>query len=410
MNFLTTLRVALRALKTNLLRSILTMLGIIIGVGAVIAMIAVGSGAQERVADQIRGLGSNLIIVMSGNLSSGGVRMGGGSGWTLTEDDAAALSAEIPGVVAAPMLRGGAQVIFGNLNWSTTVYGTTMEYLDARGWALSGGRGFEAAEMTSASKVVLIGETVSKQLFGDANPVGQTIRIKKVPFEIVGLLERKGQSMGGQDQDDLVLVPITTARKRVLGSGNQAKQRAVGSLVLSIADGYDAPAAQQQMTDLLRQRHKLQGTQEDDFTIRNLSEVLQAQEASSKAMSLLLAAIASVSLLVGGIGIMNIMLVSVTERTREIGLRMAVGARPRVILNQFLIEAMVVALIGGLIGIAVGVISSYAIAAIAGWRVALSPLTIVLAVGFAAAVGVFFGYYPARKASRLSPIEALRYE
>ena len=410
MNFFTTLRVALRALKTNLLRSILTMLGIIIGVGAVIAMIAVGSGAQERVADQIRGLGSNLIIVMSGNLSSGGVRMGGGSGWTLTEDDATALSAEIPGVIAAPMLRGGAQVIFGNLNWSTTVYGTTMEYLDARGWALNGGRGFEAAEMTSASKVALIGETVSKQLFGDANPIGQTIRIKKVPFEVVGLLERKGQSMGGQDQDDLVLVPITTARKRVLGSGNQAKQRAVGSLVLSIADGYDAPAAQQQMTDLLRQRHKLQGTQEDDFTIRNLSEVLQAQEASSKAMSLLLAAIASVSLLVGGIGIMNIMLVSVTERTREIGLRMAVGARPRVILNQFLIEAMVVALIGGLIGIAVGVISSYAIAAIAGWRVALSPLTIVLAVGFAAAVGIFFGYYPARKASRLSPIEALRYE
>jgi len=302
MNFFTTLRVALRALKTNLLRSILTMLGIIIGVGAVIAMIAVGSGAQERVADQIRGLGSNLIIVMSGNLSSGGVRMGGGSGWTLTEDDATALSAEIPGVIAAPMLRGGAQVIFGNLNWSTTVYGTTMEYLDARGWALNGGRGFEAAEMTSASKVALIGETVSKQLFGDANPIGQTIRIKKVPFEVVGLLERKGQSMGGQDQDDLVLVPITTARKRVLGSGNQAKQRAVGSLVLSIADGYDAPAAQQQMTDLLRQRHKLQGTQEDDFTIRNLSEVLQAQEASSKAMSLLLAAIASVSLLVGGIG------------------------------------------------------------------------------------------------------------
>jgi putative ABC transport system permease protein len=410
MNFFTTLRVALRALRTNLLRSILTMLGIIIGVGAVIAMIAVGSGAQERVADQIRGLGSNLIIVMSGNLSSGGVRMGGGSGWTLTEDDATALSAEIPGVVAAPMLRGGAQVIFGNLNWSTTVYGSTMEYLEARGWALNGGRGFETAEMTSAAKVVLIGETVSKQLFGDANPIGQTIRIKKVPFEVIGLLERKGQSMGGQDQDDLVLVPITTARKRVLGSGNQAKQRAVGSLVLSIADGYDAPAAQQQMTELLRQRHKLQGTQEDDFTIRNLSEVLQAQEASSKAMSLLLAAIASVSLLVGGIGIMNIMLVSVTERTREIGLRMAVGARPRVILNQFLIEAMVVALIGGLIGIAVGVISSYAIAAIAGWRVALSPLTIVLAVGFAAAVGVFFGYYPARKASRLSPIEALRYE
>ena len=410
MNLLTTLRVALRALRTNLLRSMLTMLGIIIGVAAVIAMIAVGSGAQERVAEQIRGLGSNLIIVLSGNLSSSGVRMGGGSGWTLTEDDATALSSEIPGVIAAPMLRGGAQVIYGNSNWSTTVYGSTPDYLDARGWALSAGRGFEAAELSSAAKVALIGETVAKQLFGDANPIGQSIRIKKVPFEIVGLLERKGQSMGGQDQDDLVLVPISTARKRVLGSGNQAKQRAVGSLVLSIANGYDAPATQQAMSELLRQRHKLQGGQDDDFTIRNLSEVLQAQEASSKAMSLLLAAIASVSLLVGGIGIMNIMLVSVTERTREIGLRMAVGARPRVILNQFLIEAVVVALIGGLIGIAVGVIASYSIAEIAGWRVALSPVSIALAVGFAGFVGVFFGYYPARKASRLSPIDALRYE
>ena len=410
MNFVTTLRVALRALRTNLLRSILTMLGIIIGVGAVIAMIAVGAGAQERVADQIRGLGSNLIIVMSGNLTSGGVRMGGGSGWTLTEDDAAALAAEIPGVVAAPMLRGGAQIVFGNANWSTTVYGTTQDYLDARGWALTVGRSFETAEMTSASKVALIGDTVARQLFADANPVGQTIRIKKVPFEVIGLLEKKGQSMAGQDQDDLILIPISTARKRVLGSGNQAKQRAVGSLVVSVADGFDAAVAQQQMGELLRQRHRLGNTQEDDFSIRNLSEVLQAQEASSRAMSLLLAAIASVSLLVGGIGIMNIMLVSVTERTREIGLRMAVGARPRAILNQFLIEAMVVALVGGLIGIAVGVIASYTIAAIAGWRVALSPTTIALAAGFAALVGIFFGYYPARKASRLLPIEALRYE
>ena len=254
MNFVTTLRVALRALRTNLLRSILTMLGIIIGVGAVIAMIAVGAGAQERVADQIRGLGSNLIIVMSGNLTSGGVRMGGGSGWTLTEDDAAALAAEIPGVVAAPMLRGGAQIVFGNANWSTTVYGTTQDYLDARGWALTVGRSFETAEMTSASKVALIGDTVARQLFADANPVGQTIRIKKVPFEVIGLLEKKGQSMAGQDQDDLILIPISTARKRVLGSGNQAKQRAVGSLVVSVADGFDAAATQQQMGELLRQR------------------------------------------------------------------------------------------------------------------------------------------------------------
>ena len=410
MNFVTTLRVALRALRTNLLRSILTMLGIIIGVGAVIAMIAVGAGAQERVADQIRGLGSNLIIVMSGNLTSGGVRMGGGSGWTLTEDDAAALAAEIPGVVAAPMLRGGAQIVFGNANWSTTVYGTTQDYLDARGWALTVGRSFETAEMTSASKVALIGDTVARQLFADANPVEQTIRIKKVPFEVIGLLEKKGQSMAGQDQDDLILIPISTARKRVLGSGNQAKQRAVGSLVVSVADGFDAAVAQQQMGELLRQRHRLGNTQEDDFNIRNLSEVLQAQEASSRAMSLLLAAIASVSLLVGGIGIMNIMLVSVTERTREIGVRLAIGALEREVLLQFLVEAVVLAALGGLIGIALATVASIALARLMQIPYAFDASINLLAFGFSAAIGVVFGYFPARRAARLDPIEALRHE
>ncbi|HKA38288.1 MAG TPA: ABC transporter permease [Burkholderiales bacterium] len=409
MTWLASMRIALRALRVNKLRSTLTMLGIIIGVAAVITMIAVGAGAQARVEEQIKSLGSNLILLLPGSVTSGGARMGSGSRNTLTEDDAYAIQRDVANVQAAPQLRGTGQVVAGNTNWSTVFYGITPEYFEVRNWVIAAGKGFEPADLTGSAKVALLGETVVRNLFGDVDPIGQVIRIRKVPFVVIGTLERKGQSLMGQDQDDVVLMPISTARNRVLGGGT-ARQRVVGSIFLKVREGADMAEAEAQIRTLLRQRHRVQQGQEDDFTLRNLSEVLGAQEASSRIMTLLLAAVASVSLLVGGIGIMNIMLVSVTERTREIGLRMAVGARSRDILAQFLVEAVTLALIGGLLGIVVGVAGSAGIAHLAEWRVELRPDSVVLAVGFAAAVGVFFGFYPARKASRLVPIEALRYE
>jgi putative ABC transport system permease protein len=410
MNLGALLRIALRALAVNKLRSALTMLGIVIGVGAVIVMIAVGAGAQARVEEQIRALGSNLLLVMSGATTAGGVRLGFGSNFTLSEDDAIAINREIPEAVAAPALRGSAQIIWGNSNWSTQVYGTTPEYLEARQWPLAAGRAFEPAEMSGAGKVCLIGATVAKQLFGGADPLEQVIRVRRVPFTVIGVLETKGQSLMGTDQDDLVLMPITTARTRVLGSSSAARQRAVGTIWVKVADGLDTRVVEGQVRSLLRQRHRLQAGADDDFSLRNLQEVMAAQEASSRVLALLLAAVASVSLLVGGIGIMNIMLVSVTERTREIGLRMAVGARTRDILGQFLVEAVTLSLIGGLIGVALGMGASFAIANFFGWRVLLSPEAIGLAVAFAFVIGVFFGFYPARKAARLNPVEALRFE
>jgi putative ABC transport system permease protein len=411
MNFAATLRIALLALRINKLRSALTMLGIIIGVAAVIIMIAVGNGAQARVEDQIRSLGSNIIMVLSGSTTSGGARGGSGSQATISEDDAYALNREIDEIqAAAPTLRGTGQVVVGNANWSTVFYGTSPEYLEVREWTVIEGRGFEQAEINGAGKVALLGQTVAKNLFGDASPIDQVVRVRKVPLTVIGLLDRKGQNMMGQDQDDIILMPISTARKRVLGSTQQAKSRSVGSIMVKVKEGADMTAAEARMRELLRQRHRLQAGQDDDFFVRNLSEILQAQEASSKVMSLLLAAVASVSLLVGGIGIMNIMLVSVTERTREIGLRMAVGARSRDILTQFLVEAVTLSLIGGAIGILLGVGGATVIAEFAGWRTELSGGSIVLAAGFAGAIGIFFGYYPAKKASRLLPIEALRYE
>jgi putative ABC transport system permease protein len=410
MTWLASMRIALRALRVNKMRSTLTMLGIIIGVAAVITMIAVGAGAQARVEEQIKSLGSNLILLLPGSVTSGGVRMGAGSRNTLTEDDAYAIQREVAHVQgAAPQLRGTGQVVAGSTNWSTVFYGVTPEYFEVRNWVIGSGRGFEASDLTGSAKVALLGETVVRSLFGDTDPIGQVIRIRKVPFVVIGTLERKGQSLMGQDQDDVILMPISSARNRVLG-GWGGRQRTVGSIFIKIREGADMAEAESQMRTLLRQRHRLQQGQEDDFTLRNLSEVLGAQEASSRIMTLLLAAVASVSLLVGGIGIMNIMLVSVTERTREIGLRMAVGARSRDILAQFLVEAVTLALIGGLLGIVLGVAGSAGIAHLAEWRVELRPDSVVLAVGFAAAVGVFFGFYPARKASRLLPIEALRYE
>ena len=410
MNTLQLLRVALRSLAVNKLRSALTMLGIVIGVGAVIVMIAVGAGAQQRVEEQIRALGSNLLLVMPGSTTAGGVRMGFGSGSTLTEDDVLAVNREIPEALAAPALRGSAQVVWGNANWSTQIYGVTPEYLDVRQWPLASGRSFEPAEMAGAGKVALIGATVARQLFGSSDPVDQVIRIKRVPFTIVGVLETKGQSLMGTDQDDLILMPLSTARTRVIGSANAAKQRSVGTIWVKVADGLDTKVVEEQVRGLLRQRHRLQAGADDDFSLRNLQEVMSAQEASSRVLALLLAAVASVSLLVGGIGIMNIMLVSVTERTREIGLRMAVGARNRDILGQFLVEAVTLSLIGGLAGVALGMAAAFGVAQLAGWRIVIAPQAVLLAVAFAFVIGVFFGFYPARKAARLNPVEALRFE
>ena len=404
------LRIALRSLKVNKLRTALTMLGIMIGVAAVIAMVSVGAGAQARVAEQIQSLGSNLIIAMSGSTNQAGVRLGQGSQLTITEDDASAIAREVPAVqVAAPSSRGNAQVVYGNLNWSTGIQGVTSDYFEARDWSVDDGRPILQEDVDGATKVALLGQTTALNLFGDSDPLGQIIRIKKVPFTVVGLLGRKGQNSWGQDQDDIILIPLSTAKKKVLGV-SQANARSVGAISIKIRPDEDMTEAEAQIRALLRQRHRLQPYQDDDFWLRNLSEILQTQEESSKVMTYLLAAIASVSLLVGGIGIMNIMLVSVTERTREIGLRMAVGARARDILTQFLVEAVTLSLIGGIIGIALGVGGSNAISTLAEWRTVLAPSAILVAFGFAAAIGIFFGFYPARKASRLDPIEALRYE
>jgi putative ABC transport system permease protein len=410
LNTLAALRSALRALAANKLRSALTMLGIIIGVGAVITMIAVGRGATDRVQEQMKGLGSNIMLVLPGGVTAGGVRLGAQTGQGLTQDDAVAIAAEIPEVqVAAPSLRTGAQVVAGNTNWNTSILGTTNDYLEARDWVLADGRPFEAAELAGSAKVALIGQTVAQQLFGDADPLDQVIRVKKVPVTIVGLLEKKGQNSLGQDQDDVVIVPLSTYRNRVQG-GSPGRLKRIGSINVKVREGQDMKAVEESIRELLRQRMKVQPGSEDPFQIRNLTEILQAQEASSRIMTMLLAAVAGISLLIGGIGIMNIMLVSVTERTREIGLRMAVGARGRDILAQFLIEALTLSLIGGALGVLVGGISTWAVAQFAGWQVSMTAASILLAAGFAGFVGIFFGYYPARRASRLLPIQALRYE
>jgi len=401
---------ALRALRANILRSILTTLGIIIGVGAVIIMISVGAGAEARMDEVISRLGSNLIIVLPGSGTAGGVRLGRGTRPSITDDDARAIQQEIENVeVSAPTVRGTGQVVSGNLNWSTLIYGITPEYLTARGWEIQEGRAITHEEVKGASKVALLGETVTENLFSGLNPVGQVIRIRRVPFEVIGVLKGKGETPMGRDQDDTVFVPLSTARKRVLG-GRELGGNSVGAIYVKVAASEWVSEVETQVRALLRQRHRLRGNAPDDFYIRNLSQVLEARAESSRAMSLLLAAVASVSLVVGGIGIMNIMLVSVTERTREIGLRMAVGAEGADILSQFLIEAVTLSLIGGVIGVALGVTGSMTIAVLGEWPTIVRAESVILAFGFSVLVGVFFGFYPARKAARLDPIEALRYE
>jgi putative ABC transport system permease protein len=404
------IRIALRALKVNRLRSALTMLGIIIGVGAVIAMIGVGTGATRRIQEQIESMGSNLIIVLPGSITSNGVRRGSGGVATLTEDDAKAIAAECPSVaLAAPAVRGGAQVVYGNNNWATTVQGVTPDYLTLRDYTMMSGQFFTPQDVDAAAKTAVLGQTVVENLFGDSSPVGQVVIIKNVPFTVAGVLTPKGQSPTGQDQDDVILLPISTAQQKVLGV-NKANARAVGSLMVQAVSPDVMDQAIQEVEALLRERHRILPGLDDDFTIRNLTEVFAAQESSARVMAILLGAIASVSLIVGGIGIMNIMLVSVTERTREIGIRMAVGARSSVVRTQFLIESIVLSLTGGAIGIVFGIAVSFIIPMMLGWRTLISLIAIVGSVIFSVAVGVSFGYYPARKAAGLDPIDALRYE
>ena len=407
---LTSIRIALRALKVNRTRSALTMLGIIIGVAAVIAMVGVGTGATARIQAQIQSIGSNLIIVLPGSISSNGVRLGSGAVASLTQDDAKAIATECPSVaLTAPMVRGSVQVVSGSSNWATSAQGVTPDYMTIRDYTMLYGQFFTTQDVDAAAKTAVLGQTVAQNLFGGQDPTGQVVIIKNVPFTVAGVLTPKGQSPTGQDQDDVVLLPISTATQKVIGA-NKANAKAVGSLMVQAVSPESMTQAIQEMQVLLRERHRIQSAADDDFTIRNLTEVFAAQETSAQVMSILLGAIASVSLIVGGIGIMNIMLVSVTERTREIGLRLAVGAKRHDILSQFLVEAVTLSLLGGIIGIAVGLTASVLISHFAQWSTQVSLLSVLSSFLFSALVGVFFGYYPARKAAFLNPIEALRYE
>ena len=404
-------RSAWRALAANALRSVLTMLGIMIGVAAVIAMVAVGQGATDRVQEQMQALGSNIMLVLPGGVSQAGVRLGAQTRQRLTEEDALAIGLEVPEVqVAAPTSRATGQVVWGNSNWGTTVMGVTNDYLEARDWPLRSGRVFDAAESAGSAKVVWLGATVARELFGDQDPVEQTVRLRGIPMTVVGVLSAKGQNSMGQDQDDVVMLPLGTLRNRVWGGDATSRLKRVGSISVKVREGQDMGAVEERIKELLRQRFKVQPGAEDPFSVRNLTEMLRAQEESSRVITLLLATVAGISLVIGGIGIMNIMLVSVTERTREIGLRMAVGARGRDILAQFLIEAVTLSLAGGAVGVLLGAAVTWLIGTLADWQVSLSLGAVALAVGFSGVVGVFFGYYPARRASQMLPIAALRHE
>jgi len=395
------------AMGANRMRTFLTMLGMVIGVGAVIMMLAIGQGVQRKVEDSIASMGSNLFIILSGSTTSGGARMGGGAAPTLTVNDADALR-DLPELAAvAPAVPGTAQLIYGPNNWSTRVYGTTPDYLTVRDWPIASGVDFTSSDVRSATRVALLGQTVVQNLFGGEDPVGKTIRISNSPYVVLGVLAAKGQSLDGRDQDDTVLVPVTTAQRKLFGSQFEGTVRFIMAQATSAGA---MPAAEKAMTDLLHQRHHIREGQDNDFSIRNLTAMANTAAETTQVLSLMLGAIASISLLVGGIGIMNIMLVSVTERTREIGIRMAIGARSKDVLLQFLLEAVMISIIGCFIGVLLGVGGALVVQKITGLGVVVTVLSIVLAFGVAAAVGIFFGWYPARKASQLKPIDALRFQ
>jgi putative ABC transport system permease protein len=407
MTLLMIIRVAFRALVRNKMRAALTMLGIIIGVSAVIAMVSIGQGASASVQAQIDSIGTNLLFVSAGAQNVGGVRSGTGDTGTntLTVDDLEAIKREVPSVsMVTPSVNTRGQLIAGNQNWNTSLQGVSEQYPDVRKWQIQSGTFFTDADVRTAARVIVIGQTLADTLYPGADPVGQTIRVSNLPFRVVGVMAAKGQDPQGRDQDDIAFAPYTTVQKKVLG-----RDRIQIAYVSAISQ--DATyTAQSQITDLLRQRHKLAASEPDDFTVRNMTDIAEAANETSRTMTILLACIAGVSLLVGGIGIMNIMLVSVTERTREIGIRMAIGARSSAVRSQFLIESIVLSLTGGTVGIILGVVLSLAIPAMLGWPTLVSMMAIVGSVIFSGAVGIFFGYYPARKAAALDPIEALRYE
>jgi putative ABC transport system permease protein len=405
LRFLETIRISIDSLLRHKMRALLTMLGIIIGVGAVIAMVAVGQGAQSAVEAQIASLGTNVIMVIPGATMQGGVSSGAGAASTLKEEDIDAIRQQCPAIgYASPMARTNRQVVAGNLNWSTSIQGGNTEYFKIRDWKLSSGDFFTDTDVRSGAKVCLIGQTIVDNLFSGQDPVGQTIRVHKLPFRILGVLAPKGQNAMGQDQDDIIIAPFSTVQRKVMGI------EFVSTILLSAITKDRIPEAQAQVTDLLRIRHKLADWEDNDFMIRNQSDIASAATATSSIMTMLLGSIASVSLIVGGIGIMNIMLVSVQERTREIGIRMSIGARRSDILMQFLLEAIMLSVFGGLIGVGLGLAASNLISKFAGWPIFVSAASVALSFFFSAVVGMFFGFYPARKASALSPIEALRYE
>jgi putative ABC transport system permease protein len=400
-----TFRIAFRALRRNKMRSVLTALGIIIGVGAVIAMTGIGNGAKAQVESQIASLGQNVILIFSGSMSSSGTRSGWGGAGTLKIEDADAIRRELSAVtIVSPEVRSSSQVAAGNQNWFTQILGESEDYFDLRQWPFTDGAPFTSQDILKATKVAVIGQTVATQLYGNQSPVGQIIRIKNVPFVVTGVLSPRGLSVMGSDQDDVIVLPYTSAMKRVTG-GTMLR-----GINVQVASADELATTQQQIISLLRQRHNIRPGKDDDFTVRNQEEIAEMANATANVMGMLLGAIASVSLVVGGIGIMNIMLVSVTERTREIGIRMAVGAHGRDILLQFLIEAVALSSMGGIIGILLGIGASQLLSALAHWPTLVSTSSIAIAFLFSAAVGVFFGFYPARKAASLDPIEALRYE